>query len=99
MAQDIMEEQDIVYDRTMTVEEAIEILNFAELYGPVYEAKRVIIKALSEQSLKHAHWIYHREEGPFFFSQYYSCSNCDCKVGLKQPSYCEGCGAIMDEET
>ena len=95
MAQDIMEEQDIVYDRTMTVEEAIEILNSAELYGPVYEATQVIIKALSEQSLKHGHWTDTEIEESFGIHG--RCSVCGKYATVGK--YCLLCGAIMDKES
>ena len=82
--------QDIVYDRTMTVEEAIEILNSAELYGPVYEAKQVIINALSEQSLKHGHWNN--------WGDGVRCSLCNYKLETTGiPTLCPNCTARMDE--
>ena len=101
--------QDIVYDRTMTVEEAIEILNSAELYGPVYEAMQVIIKALSEQSLKHAHWEYRHNDDYIGNEQIeWFCSSCQTIFDEWNGTYedftrpdwefCPHCGAIMDEE-
>ena len=92
--------QDIVYDRTMTVEEAIEILNSAELYGPVYEATQVIIKALSEQSLKHGHWVkvIYKEDYDTPCEEWH-CSICHQHDGWYDDIFCKICGAIMNEES